>query len=313
MIKKLTLMAVGFLLVSGLLTACKGPGTSDDHAEGHVGSDQENTAVISPTHDDEHEEGSADHKSGSHGDNSHAGHDSHSDMHSAAGDNYTVDFSFNGPVRAAENAELTLEVTDSEGNPVQDFDISHEKLMHLIVVNEDLSFFEHIHPDYEENGRFTVTTEFPYGGRYKLFADFVPKGQGGMTVSDWMEADGEVAELQPLMADESLIAEVDGKEVELTLSNTLSNEEVILTFDIRDAATKQGIQDLEPYLGAIGHVVILSEDAEHYLHVHPLDGQDTGPKAEFVTSFPESGVYKIWGQFQHNGEVFTVSFAVEVQ
>lgn len=134
-----------------------------------------------------------------------------------------------------------------------------------------------------------------------------------MTVSDWMEADGEVAELQPLMADESLIAEVDGKEVELTLSNTLSNEEAILTFDIRDAATKQGIQDLEPYLGAIGHVVILSEDTEHYLHVHPLDGQDTGPKAEFVTSFPESGVYKIWGQFQHNGEVFTVSFAVEVQ
>jgi hypothetical protein len=34
-----------------------------------------------------------------------------------------------------------------------------------------------------------------------------------------------------------------------------------LTFDIRDAKTKQGIDNLEPYLGAVGHVLILSEDA----------------------------------------------------
>ena len=63
---------------------------------------------------------------------------------------------------------------------------------------------------------------------------------------------------------------MNGKEIELSLSNTLSNEEVVLAYHIQDAKTKQGINNLEPYLGAVGHVVILSEDAEQYIHVHPL-------------------------------------------
>jgi len=59
--------------------------------------------------------------------------------------------------------------------------------------------------------------------------------------------------------------------------------------------------------------VILSRDADHYLHVHPLDEASSGPDAQFVTSFPKPGIYKIWGQFQHRGEVFTVPFVVQVE
>jgi hypothetical protein len=66
-------------------------------------------------------------------------------------------------------------------------------------------------------------------------------------------------------------------------------------------------------LGAVGHVVILSADAEQYLHVHPQNEQTTGPLAQFATAFPRSGTYKIWGQFQHNGEVITVPFVVDVK
>ena len=106
---------------------------------------------------------------------------------------------------------------------------------------------------------------------------------------------------------------MNGKEIELSLSNTLSNEEVVLAYHIQDAKTKQGINNLEPYLGAVGHVVILSEDAEQYIHVHPLDERSTGPNAEFATTFPHSGIYKIWGQFQHQGEVMTVPFVVEIK
>lgn len=110
-----------------------------------------------------------------------------------------------------------------------------------------------------------------------------------------------------------LVKEVGGKEIELALSGTKPNEEVTLTFNIRDAKTKKGIDNLQPYLGAVGHVVILSKDANQYLHVHPIDEKATGPDAKFATSFPQSGTYKLWGQFQHNGEVFTVPFVVDVR
>ena len=97
------------------------------------------------------------------------------------------------------------------------------------------------------------------------------------TLSEWVQIEGEAGESSAIQPDSSLIKQVNGKEIELSLSNTLSNEEVVLAYHIQDAKTKQGINNLEPYLGAVGHVVILSEDAEQYIHVHPLDERSTGP------------------------------------
>lgn len=306
---KIALLAISLILAVETLSACKGS-DNDEHAEGqHAKSEQEGITATSAAHEGGHDDSQAHDGHGVHD----IGHGHHMDTDLTEADNYKVSFSSDGPIRADETIHLTMEVSNPEGNPVDEFEINHEKLMHLIVVRDDLSYFDHIHPDYEENGKFMVTTEFPAGGKYKLFADFVPKGGAGVTVSEWIEVAGEDRKPLPITADDPLVKQVNGKEVELILSNTLSNEEAVLAFHIRDAATKQGIQDLELYLGATGHVVILSEDAEQYLHVHPLDEKGTGPRAEFATSFPSSGTYKIWGQFQHKGEVFTVPFVVEVQ
>jgi hypothetical protein len=48
--------------------------------------------------------------------------------------------------------------------------------MHLIVVDDDLRSFSHIHPEYKENGRFEVTANFPESGNYTLFSDYKPAG-----------------------------------------------------------------------------------------------------------------------------------------
>ncbi|MDF2649998.1 MAG: hypothetical protein K0Q73_5803, partial [Paenibacillus sp.] len=197
--------------------------------------------------------------------------------------------------------------------PVNDYKVNHEKLLHLIIVNHDLSFFNHIHPEFKGSGKFTINTSFPAGGEYKVFADFIPSGGSSTTLSEWVKVEGKEGEHAAITADSKLVKEVDGKEIELALSSTKSKEDVTLTFNLRDAKTKQGINNLEPYLGAVGHVVILSADSEKYLHVHPLDEKATGPKAEFATSFPQSGTYKIWGQFQHNGKVITVPFVIDVK
>jgi len=92
----------------------------------------------------------------------------------------------------------------------------------------------------------------------------------------------------------------------------MANMELKLNFNIKDAQTNEPVTDLQPFLGAVGHVVILTKDADKYLHVHPTDEKASGPDAEFMTTFPKSGVYKIWGQFQQNGKVFTVPFVVKV-
>ncbi|RAR45364.1 hypothetical protein [Paenibacillus sp. MDMC362] len=287
--RKGTILTLTGILAFGLLTACDNAKLAPD-AGSHGGN-----------HEKENESQETN------------GHGEHAGGHETASDRYNAAFTWNEPVRAGAESELTIRITDQDGGPVQDFDVNHEKLLHLIIVNRDLSFFQHIHPDYKENGVFTVNTTFPAGGDYKLFADFVPKGAGGATLSEWVQIEGEAGGSSAIQPDSSLIKQVNGKEIELRLSNTLSNEEVVLAYHIQDAKTKQGINNLEPYLGAVGHVVILSEDAEQYIHVHPLDERSTGPNAEFATIFPHGGLYKIWGQFQHQGAVMTVPFVVEIE
>jgi hypothetical protein len=250
-----------------------------------------------------------------HGEN-HAQEENHTGHHmeqTAPADNFHAAFSLaSGSVKANEETEVHVQITGPKGKPVNDFEVNHEKLLHLIVVSEDLASFSHLHPNFKGDGMFTVQTSFPNGGKYKLFADFKPVGAAGTTLSEWVDVGGAAGGKAALQPDAQLVKQVGDKEIALSLSSAKANEDVTLTYELRDAKTKAGIRDLEPYLGAVGHVVILSEDAEQYLHVHPLDEKAAGPKAQFATAFPHSGIYKIWGQFQHKGEVITVPFVVEI-
>lgn len=272
---------VAALFILGLLAGC-------DKSDGQV--------ALSPT--EAHHDSHIGHKSEEHGDAKR--------MQAA--------FSFTtGAAKAKEDAELAVHIADSEGNPVNDFELNHEKLLHLIVVSEDLSYFSHLHPSYQGNGIFHLPLRFPAGGKYKVFADFKPVGGNNTTVGEWLEVEGTTLKAEAIQVDLGRVKEVEDKEIALSPIKLKANEETALTFSFRDARTKEQITDLEHYLGATGHVVILSRDAGHYLHVHPLDEASTGPEARFVTSFPQPGIYKIWGQFQHRGKVITVPFVVQVE
>lgn len=223
-----------------------------------------------------------------------------------------VAWNFDSQPTAGQSQNLAIQVTDHSENPIKDFDINHEKKMHLIVVSEDLQHFDHLHPDFEGNGKFTVKTKFPWGGKYKLFADFIPKGGSEVTEPKWVDVKGSASH-KPLQPDQNLVKTVDGLEVSLKFEpNLKTNQETMLTFTLKDAQTKKPVEKLEKYLGASGHVVIISEDAEQYLHVHPADEHSTGSNATFHTEFPKPGIYKVWGQFKYQGKVITVPFVVKV-
>jgi len=212
-----------------------------------------------------------------------------------------------------EELKITTRIQTLDGKPVEQFDINHEKKLHLIIVSKDLSYFDHLHPEYNGKGEFEVKTTFPAGGEYKLIADYIPTGDTATTQSEWIKVSGSSEEAAPIRPSEAHSVVVDGVEVTLENDHPQAGEEFELDFKLTDASNKQPITDLEPYLGAVGHVVILSEDTERYLHVHPMDEKASGPDAKFMTTFPQAGIYKIWGQFQRNGKTFVSAFVVEVE
>ncbi|MFD0696093.1 hypothetical protein ACFQZT_18640 [Paenibacillus sp. GCM10027628] len=238
----------------------------------------------------------------------------HGDTVSKSGQSKTsAEWTIN-PEKAKANTDtrITIRIQDETGHPINKFDINHEKQMHLIIVNKKLSYFEHIHPEYKGNGIFEISTKFPSGGEYKLFADYVPSGSVATTQSNWVSVEGNEALADSIKPDKDLMKTVGDKEVTLSYDHLMAGKDVNLNFHFVDTKSKQPITDLQPYLGAIGHVVIISEDTNEYLHVHPINETDKGPEAKFMTSFPKSGVYKIWGQFKENDKTFIVPFVVKV-
>jgi hypothetical protein len=240
----------------------------------------------------------------------------HSHIQAAAGskaDEVKSEFTFStDQVQAEQDLNLSIKLLDSNSVPIKSFDVYHEKLLHLIVVNKDLSFFDHIHPEFKGEGIFEITTRFPAGGEYKLIADFAPKGEGVMTKSQWVTVEGEAAPAVQAVPDSDLTQVIGNKEVKLTFDHLMAGMELDVLFSFKDLSTNKAITNLQPYLGAIGHVVILSEDAEQYIHAHPTGQKTMGPVAKFKVTFPEPGIYKVWGQFQHEGSLFVAPFVVEV-
>lgn len=228
-------------------------------------------------------------------------------------DHVKVQWELDGSAAASSNETLIrIKIQKNNGEAIDLFDITHEELLHLIVISRDLSYFNHIHPEYMGDGVYEIANEFPAGGDYRLIADFKPSLGDTMTKMTWMQIGGETVEPAPVIPDKELAQVIDGKLVELMIKDIAPKREVTLQFTIADAESGTPITDLEPYLGAIGHVVILSEDGEKYVHVHAEEGQGPGPVAIFEATFPKSGIYKIWGQFQSDGQVFTAPFVVNV-
>ena len=84
-----------------------------------------------------------------------------------------------------------------------------------------------------------------------------------------------------------------------------------ITFTLADSAGKP-VTDLQPYLGAMGHLVVISSDGKDYVHAHPIeDAKASGPVA-FMAHFPHVGIYKGWGQFRRADVVHDVPFVVKI-
>ena len=47
-------------------------------------------------------------------------------------------------------AIYSFSILDDQGNTLKDFAITHTKPMHVIVVRKDLSHFQHLHPEFNQ-------------------------------------------------------------------------------------------------------------------------------------------------------------------
>jgi hypothetical protein len=211
------------------------------------------------------------------------------------------------------------------GAMVTDFAEVHDKLFHLFIVSRDMSQWAHVHPVHEKDGSFTIEHTVPTAGHWALFSDFMPVGGAPqMIVTPFTTAgfEGDLAASVPVLTpDTSLTKSADGVSVSLqaTPAKLVSGEETDIPILFTDEKTGEPVKDLQRYLGAFGHAMMLSDDMTEHVHAHPeemLEGTAVtdggGPDLTFHALFPRPGVYRIWLQFQRNDRLSTIPFTVRV-
>jgi hypothetical protein len=201
---------------------------------------------------------------------------------------------------------VTFAITGPDGHPLTDYERTHEKQLHLIAVRRDFAGYQHVHPTMSPGGAWTADLDLS-PGIWRLFADFVPLDGEALTLGTDLVAVGP-ASVAPA-APESRTSTVGDYTGEV-----LGDLAAGASSPVRLRVTRDGepVTDLQPYLGAHGHLVALREGDLAYLHVHPESG-DAGPEVPFLAEVPSVGRYRLFFDFKHDGVVRTASFVLAAE
>lgn len=194
---------------------------------------------------------------------------------------------------------ISIVLEDDEGKAPA-LALSHEKEMHFLMVSNDLKQYYHLHPEKAREGVYTIEQHLD-AGTYTAFVDITPDQKAYEVSPHTVQVGTSKTDKINLEPEQEWTKNVDGQIVTLEHVRAKTDAHVPLAFNTHGVTP-------ETYLGALGHVVIVDNAVEEYIHVHP-ESDDT---TTFHAHFPKAGMYKIWAEFKFNGAVHTYAFIIEV-
>ncbi len=207
--------------------------------------------------------------------------------HAAKGPTPVVSFETEpSKITAQTPVTMTVRMKDPDGRPLQGLEVSHERILHAIIVGQDMRTFAHIHPEdagpitreMMKKADFPLHFTFPKAGEYLVGADFFA-GDEFYSRMFHLSVSGKPAMEGPT-TDFSTRKNFGEYRVTMSASpaNIKAGEETSLSYIIEK--NEKTVTDLNPYLGAAMHIAVVSVDLKQYIHVHgsvpgePHDHQD---------------------------------------
>ncbi len=226
---------------------------------------------------------------------------------------YLIGPSYYGIFLMGPPKELRFAVKGPDGKNQRFPEIFHEKPMHLILVSDDMQDFMHVHPELGAGEEFGITPTFPRATRWHAFAQSTPAG--GVS---------QVEHRSIVVKTSGARTEEPAPTIKVKMEAPMleTGTDLRIHFVLSDITTGEPVNDLEPYLGAWGHFILISQDKKSFIHAHPMEATGVhdhtiplGPSPstiEIVTGFDRPGHYRLWAQFQRGGTEVNVPFWLDV-
>lgn len=202
---------------------------------------------------------------------------------------------------------LTFELFGQDGHAFDEslLKTTHEKRMHFILVSNDFSNYQHLHPEWKDN-LWQVDIALDANTGYQAYVDIDSNEDGAETlripvIVGTHSAKSKVSQRETTLSKDGVTVKMD------MLNGFLSKHENEATFTI-----SQNGKTIHPenYLGAKGHVVALGDDPNTFIHGHP--SEDGNSEARFAFTFEKIGTYTLFAQFKVGGVVRTYPFTMNV-
>ncbi len=206
---------------------------------------------------------------------------------------------------------LTPQIVGKETEPVP-LDAERGYEIHLIMVSNDLSWFDHRHPGLSDLGMYEQAYTFNKGGTYILYAGYKPTGSKDTFQMKSFGVNGS-AVLATTYTEPKLTSAAGPFEVSISPEQSSKIESGYMQH-LKATISKGGMpvdpNTLGGFLGGKGHMVIISVKDKDYLHVHP-----EVENGNFVihTVFSKPGIYRGWLQFQTENIIYTADFVFNVE
>ncbi|WP_433124825.1 copper resistance protein CopC [Micromonospora sp. CA-240977] len=206
--------------------------------------------------------------------------------------------------------DYRFRIVGTDRQPATRFAVVHDKPLHLIVVGRDLSGYQHLHPTMASDGTWSVPLTLARPGGYRVYADFSVTAANGTQLPLVLGVDHTVPGAHAPTALPPAQAQTTAGPYAVSMNGT-PTVGVTAPMHFQVSAGPTTPAQLEPYLGAYGHLVVVREGDLGYVHVHPepelVDGS-----VKFWLTAPSSGRFRAFFDFQIAGTVHTAEFTINV-
>lgn len=219
-------------------------------------------------------------------------------------------------VGTATTLNLRLSYANGKRVKPRDLKVVHTRPIHLLVVDQTLTDYQHIHPKVGKAGKWHFSFTPKKAGPYRIFVDVTPKKGEHQYIKLDLE--------QPAQADGTVdkaptsVADMGGYYFTLSFDDTVKAGQAVMGHvKVTDKYGKP-TTDLQPVMGAYAHIVGFSEDRESVVHIHPLGKEPTkrsdrgGPDLDFHFEPEKAGFVKLFVQTKIGGKDVFAPFGVEV-